>query len=199
MPKSASASKKVVKKKPLHTKLIKKKPYIEFVTAFLSIPVLITVLLLNFNTLKNIGGQPTPTPEPGGTQTGFYAAPIGTNKPAATIGAGTPGPCKNGLGPISIDTPNENDIVSNNPVTININYDNSVYCGAAWSYRINGSTWSGYDDRSLALYNLPPGHVKFELRVKSISSSNEKTVTRNFTYNGKGTVLIPNSASDSAK
>lgn len=198
--KSANASKKTAaKKKPLPARIVKKKQYLEFATAFLSIPVLITVMLLNFNSLKNLGATPTPTPVPvGGGQSGFYAEPVGLDDPVTPtpIGA-TPEPCLKGLGPINIASPDENDVVTNNPVTIDIAYDDSRYCEAAWAYRINGGSWSGYDDRSVALYNLPQGTIKFELKVKSISGSDNKTVTRNFTYNGKGTVLIPTSQTGS--
>jgi hypothetical protein len=208
MPKAAqSKSSKAVKatktskkassktKKKGESTLIKKKPYLEFLTAFLSIPVLITVMLLNFNSLKNINGKPTPTPMPGvNAQGGFFAEPIGVEKPATPTPLGaTEAPCIKGLGPVTISSPEENDVVMDNPVTVDISYDDSRYCEAAWAYRINEGSWSGYDDRSVALYNLPQGSVKFELRVKSIAGDETKTVTRNFTYNGKNTVLIPTS------
>jgi hypothetical protein len=193
-----SVVKKTVKKKAIHAKIIKKKPYLEFITAFLSIPVLITVMLLNFNSLKNINATPTPTPGIGGTKSGFFGAPVGTARPTAVFN-GAQASCTKSIGPISIDTPNENDSVANNPVTVNISYDESTHCGVAWSYRINGGDWSGYDDRSFALYNLPKGPVKFELRVKSIASDDQKTLTRNFTYAGQSTVLIPNTATNSAQ
>ncbi len=217
MPKAAQSSKtvKAVKstksvkktapkgKKSIAKGLIKKKPYIEFLTAFLSIPVLISVLLLNSNSLKNINAKPTPTPIPSvNAQSGFYAEPIGTEKPVVPTSVGAPDePCERGLGPAAISSPQENDVVTDNPVTIDISYDDRQYCAAAWSYRINGGSWSGYDDRSVALYNLPQGPIKFELRVKSIVGSEEETVTRNFTYNGRGMILIPTSqtGSDSAR
>ncbi len=208
MSKSAQSSKakqKVPKttkktKKSFHSKLIGKKPYIEFITAFLSIPVLITVMLLNVNSLKNMNAKPTPTPPiQNNYQSGFYAAPVGVNKTPLTVTGATPAPCVKGLGTALISSPGEGDIVTDNPVTIDINYDDRIYCAAAWSYSINGGSWSGYDDRSVALYNLPQGPVKFELRVKSIAGGDEKSISRNFTYNGQGNVLIPQTASDSAR
>lgn len=199
--KAAEDSKKLSakKKKKIHEKIMKNKPYVEFFTAFLSIPVMITVIMLNFNSLKNLGGQPTPTPTAGQTQPGFFAAPVPLSKsPQLSAQSLTPADCVKGLGPVSIDTPNEGDSITENPVVITINYDSSKYCGAAWSYRINGGSWSGYSDTSVALYNLPQGPVKFDLRVKSIVTADEKDVTRNFTYNGSGTVLIPTSATSSS-
>ena len=193
-------AKKATKKKPIHAKLIKKKPYLEFVTAFLSIPVLITVMLLNVNTLKNINAKPTPTPSPGVTRSGFYGTRVGTVKPTATF-TGSQSTCTKGIGPISIDTPNEGDSVADNPVNVNITYDDSTYCEAVWSYRINGGSWSDYDNRSLALYNLPQGAIKLDLQVKSIVTSDQKVITRNFTYTGTNSVLVPNvtQASSSAQ
>lgn len=197
--KATKVAKKTSSKAKKESKLLKNKPYIEFLTAFLSIPVMITVMVLNFNTLKNINTKPTPTPMPGvSTQAGFFAEPIGGETLVEPTPEGaTPEPCLRGLGPLTITTPEENDVVTENPVTIDISYDDKRYCAAAWSYRINGGSWSGYDDRSVALYNLPQGPVKFELRVKSIAGDDNRTVTRNFTYKGSGTILIPTSSSGS--
>lgn len=201
--KAPKAVKKASSKTKKENKLLKNKPYIEFLTAFLSIPVMITVMLLNFNSLKNLNTTPTPTPLSGaGAQTGFFAEPIGTDDPEEPTPDGvTPEPCVRGLGPVIITSPDENDVVTENPVTVDIAYDDAHYCAAAWSYRINGGSWSGYDDRSVALYNLPQGPIKFELRVKSIVGDETRTVTRNFTYKGSGTILIPTSStgSDSAR
>lgn len=207
MPKAArplKSSKKVAsvtpkkKRKSIPSKIVKKKPYFELATAFLSIPVLITVLLLNVTSLRNINATPTPTPGVGVLQNGggFFAAPVGPDS-SVSPGSTNQSPCKKALGPVSITSPGENDTVTDNPVTINIEYDDSIYCGAAWSYRINGSSWSGYDDRSVALYNLPRGQVTFELRVKSIVTDEEKTLTRKFLYNGSGTVLLPENPNSS--
>jgi hypothetical protein len=203
MPKSVrpvKPSKKPLKKsrRNLPSKIVKKKPYFELATAFLSIPVLITVLLLNITSLRNINNKPTPTPPPIQSGNSFFAAPIGaghTITPSSTVI--TQSACKKALGPVSITSPNENDTVTDNPVTINIQYDDSTYCGAAWSYRINGSSWSGYDDRSVALYNLPRGQITFELRVKSIVTADEKSLIRHFIYDGKTAVEIPNNPNSS--
>ena len=199
MPKATHSSKKDVKKskKPLHTRIVKKKPYFELITAFLSIPVLLTVILLNVNALKNLNAKPTPAPVPSQNGNSFFAAPIGTSKPSQITTSGTQTSCIKKLGPITISSPGENDVVTENPVTVDISYDDSTYCGAAWSYRINDGSWSGYDDRSVAFYNLPQGPVKFELRVKSIVTAEEKMVTRNFVYNGNNAAPIPTNSSSS--
>lgn len=202
--KIATSKKKLAEqeKKSRAAQIYAKKPHIEFIAAILSIPLFISIIILNFNNIKNLGNaKPTPTPgitviapAPNGV---FYAAPVGIKKPATVNFEATKAPCVKGLGPISISSPGEGDTVSNNPVEVDIVYDDSQYCGAAWSYRVNGGDWSGYDDRSVALYNLPKGSITFELRVKSIAGSNTTPLTRRFTYNGQSAVF-PTSASGSA-
>jgi hypothetical protein len=172
------------------------KKYLEFFTALLSIPVLITVIILNLNTLKNTNknAEPTNTPARGG----FFSAPIQKTEPtvADELSTTPSAPCKKELGPVSIGSPEENDTVLDNPVSVIIAYDDDEYCAAVWSYRINGSSWSEYDDKSIALYNLPQGKVKFELKVKSVVSKEERTLTRNFTYKGTSTAVTPTMSQD---
>jgi hypothetical protein len=175
------------------------KKHIEFFTALLSIPVLITVIILNLNSLHNLNKDAKPTDAPK-QQGGFFSAPIQKARPSTSAlnPTTTPSaPCKKELGPISIDTPEEGDTVTDNPVAINISYDDQTYCTAVWSYRINGSSWSEYDDKSIALYNLPSGKIKLDLKIKSLSSKEEDTLTRNFTYKGSNTVTAaPTMAQD---
>lgn len=108
-----------------------KKPYIEFLTALLTIPVLLTVILLNLNSLRS-DEEKTPQPEqviitlPGsGEQTVVTATP-------------SSGPCKEEIGPISVTSPEEKETVTNNPVAVRISYEQGEYCAVVWSYRING-------------------------------------------------------------
>jgi hypothetical protein len=169
--------------------LPEKKQYVEFFTALLTVPVLITVLALNLNNLKTTNKKPTTqnttvnsssnnTPEKI-----YISAPTSAAVPVNTISV-TEAPCKPGIGSISIDSPQEGDTVSDNPVSIDISYKTNGYCQVVWSYRINGGGWSDYDDKSIALYNLPQGNIKLDLRVKSIVSDDQKTLTRNFVYKG---------------
>jgi hypothetical protein len=93
--------------------------------------------------------------------------------------------CKKTVGPVNIAYPNEGDIVTDNPLEVRIELDQSGdYCAVVWSYRINGGRWSDYDDKSLALYNLPNGQKTLELRVKSVASGVEKVLKRSFDYQG---------------
>lgn len=186
MQKIASLSKKFFLS---YKALPQKKQYLEFFTALLSIPMLITVIILNYNNLNNLNGnKTTPTPVP---EKIYITLPGSGAMQEVTPTEGTEdistGPCTKELGPVSISSPEEKETITDNPVSVNISYDDSTYCGAAWSYRINGGTWSEYDDKSIALYNLPQGDIKFELRVRSIVASDEEKLTRNFVYKGKST------------
>jgi hypothetical protein len=157
-----------------------KKQYVEFFTAALTVPMLLTVIIINLNNLRSTKVAtvtPTPTQE----------RPIVVNVPGST---GKPevqpsnSACTKGIGPISIDYPDENETIDDNPIQININYQQGNFCAAVWAYRINDGKFSEYDDKSIALYNVPNGTIRFQLRVKSIVTGETKTLTRNFIYNG---------------
>lgn len=168
-------------------KLIDRKHYFEFIAAILSIPVLITVFLLNVNSLKTMGkSSVTPTPEIKPEKV-YITVPVnntgGLNSDIKVIP--TSGQCVAEVGAIDIDSPTEGEVVMDNPVNIIVDYQAGKYCDAVWSYRINGGDWSDYDDKSIALYNIPQGDVRLDLRAKSIVSGDEKDLTRNFVYKGK--------------
>lgn len=180
-------------------KLVDRKQYVEFFATVLSIPFFIILIILNLNTLKNMN-NPQPTEAPRQNEERFYSAPIQKEeKPdtGTTQVSGTQAPCIKELGPVSIDSPEENETVTDNPVSVIISYDeDEEYCAAVWSYRINSGSWSDYDNKSIALYNLPQGKIKFELKVKSVVSKDEETITRNFTYKGTTTPVTPTMAQD---
>lgn len=177
-----------------------KKRYIEFFTASLSVPVLITVIMLNVNNLKNSNKQNTPAPTPEKRQETVYV-PVSANNsnskntnkesskdsvlpsPSLSINPSDPA-CKSEIGPVSISSPSEGEVVTDNPVYIIVNYKLGEYCAVVWAYRINGGPWSVYDDKSVALYDLLQGGVKIEVKIKSIVTGEEKILTRNITYNG---------------
>lgn len=166
------------------TKLPDKKRYLELVTALLSVPVLATAILLNFNNLKP-KAEPSPTPTI--QEKIVYISPSKEAEP-------TQAACKKGIAPLEITSPSEDETVSDNPVNIDINYTQGEYCAAVWSYRLNSGKWSDYSDRSIALYNLPQGKITFDLRVKSIVTGQEKTYTRSFVYTGSEISNTPTSS-----
>ncbi|MBI2033209.1 MAG: hypothetical protein HYT10_01970 [Candidatus Levybacteria bacterium] len=152
-----------------------KKSHVEFITALLSIPVLLTVILVNVN---NLNAKNKAEEEATSKKNEIIISLPPTIKEEKKD---TP-QCKPDIGPIDISYPHETDTVSDNPLNIDINYTSEGYCAVVWSYRINNGSWSDYDDKSIALYNMSSGDVKFELRVKSLISGKEKFLTRNFTY-----------------
>lgn len=177
-----------------YRKIPDKKPYIEFVTAILSIPVLLTVILLNLSSLTGNKDKETKT-ENNTPQTVVITAPDSKNQTTTNTKQEE---CTPEVGPISIGAPDEGEIVTDNPIYVSINYKQGDYCSVVWSYRINGGKWSEYDDRSIALYNPTPGSIRFELRVKSIVGNDSRTLTRNFTYQGNSIIQTTPTASSSA-
>lgn len=180
-----------------------KKSNIEFFTALLSVPVLITVIMLNINNLKS-NNKPNTTP-PAQNIEKIYIPVIsttqntnknpvseGSNAPTQTISiTSTNQPCKSEIGPVSISSPVEGDTITENPASIIITYKTGEYCAVVWSYRLNDRGWSAYDDKSIALYNLPQGQIKIDIKIKSIVTGNEQILTRNFIYNGTNSIITP--------
>jgi hypothetical protein len=159
-----------------------KKRYLEFMTALLTIPVLLTVLLSNVSNLKRQQATPTtPAVTPVITYVPLSPAvqPSTTATPSSTP---TPGEeCVKQIGPIDILYPENGDAVSGDPVCLDIVRQSKNYCSIVWSYRINGGAWSEYTDKSICMYSLTPGLKNLELRVKSIVSSDTTVLTRTFT------------------
>lgn len=158
-------------------KLQIRKNHLDWVAGALSIPVLLTVIILN---LSNLNSQKKNSPTQAPAEK-VIVVPQNNNQ-------STPGVeptnvfCKKEVGPISITNPKEGETVTDNPLYITIKYNASDYCSVVWSYRINSSSWSEYNSNSPSLYNLPNGNVKFELRVQSTVSQDTDSLTRNFMY-----------------
>lgn len=164
------------------------KPHLDLIAASLTIPVLITAVLLNFGNLQSkFSGQntlPTPTALPVVTrifeQTPAAKTIIVTSSPQPTSVAS----CQPGIGNITIASPTEGQAVTNNPVCITINYQAGNYCSVVWAYKVNGGPLSDYGNDSVCLYNLPSGTATFSLSVKSLVNSSTETLTRTFTVVG---------------
>lgn len=198
---SPSRRKKLVKIKEQFHKLPDKKPHLDFLAALLSIPVLITVLILNLGSLQGKNSnvaKTTPTPIPTissavKTQTDSgqkVATPIViTRQTQPTM---VQDQCIKDIGPIAISSPQENETVSDNPLCISIDYHSGNYCGVVWAYSINHGPLSNYSNNSVCLYNLPAGKNSFLLQVKSLVSTSTQTLQRNFVYNGA--TLTPTSS-----
>lgn len=160
-----------------------KKQYIEFITALLSIPVLLTVIILNFNSLKTKDEAQKQESE---TKPIVVTVPVEKSTPAQSDEKPTSAPtnaaCKKEIGPVSISSPVEGETITDSPVIVSVAYDDETYCVIVWSYRINNGRWSDFDDKAIALYDPPEGQVTLDVRVKSIATGAEKRLSRAFTY-----------------
>ncbi|HRN96175.1 MAG TPA: hypothetical protein PLD54_01880 [Candidatus Levybacteria bacterium] len=175
-----------------------RKIYIEVVTALLTVPVLITVLVTNLNNLSEMkkdkadAAQVTPATQEiiikDVPSAGQSAQTTITEKIISTQ------PCKKEVGPINISYPAQGQTVTENPVNIHINYSDSEYCSVVWSYRINDGQWSEYSSNSISLYNMPEGAKKLELRVQSTTSNDQELLTREFNYTPSSTPEASGSA-----
>lgn len=186
----------------LYKKLVNlpnKKNYLEFITAFLSIPVLLTVVYMNYLSIqeKRIKETPTPTVAPTQSVVTIIREKVSDSEPTANPKTDTSDAdkeCEPGIGQVNIANPDEGSTVSNNPLEIDIAYEQGVFCAVVWSYRINGSNWSDYTDSNIVIYNMPSGEKKLELRIKSIVSGETQTIERNFSYKNTQEVATPTSA-----
>jgi hypothetical protein len=169
------------------------KKYIEIVTAILSVPVLLTVLTLNLNNIRtqkqivatqesNDVAHNSPVYILPSADAGKAFEPTSgqVTQPTSTIAE----ECIRDIGPIDIQSPVEGEHVSTNPVLIRVEQDQGEFCTVVWAYRINGSSWSDYDNTSIALYDMNPGNKTIEVKAKSIASKKEKVLTRSFVYLG---------------
>jgi hypothetical protein len=183
--------------------LPKGKGHLDFFTALLTIPVLLSVIILNYNNLQNSQKTkitPTPTPAPNQKQVIVVpAVNVPVDKNSSLPLSPSPAVCKQDIGPIDISSPEEGQTITDNPVCVTINYSDSNYCSVVWSYRINNGAWSDYSNNSPCIYNPPNGNIKFELRIQSTVSQNKTTtLTKNFIYKGQTVVTPTPSASSSA-
>jgi len=198
---------------PIHTirqtfrDLPDKKKYIEVITASLSIPVLLSVVLMNYlNIQEKRKIETTPieivTPVSQAPQVITIirdretdTAPISTPttdpnaSPTETVNI-TQAECIKKIGPVSIASPKNNSTVTSNPLEIFIEYDQGDYCSVVWSYRINNDSWSDYSDNNIVIYNMESGDKTLEVRVKSITSKDEKILTQKFTYTNPSVTSI---------
>lgn len=155
------------------------KIHLDWIISILSIPVLITAIIINWGNLshKPTSVMPSVSPSPQVIvvpQEGQSALP--TSIPS----------CTKSIGPLTISYPKEGQTVSDNPVCITIDYSSPSYCSVVWSYRINNGSWSDFTNTSPCLYNLPNGITHFDLRVNSTVSADSITLSRSFLYNGSG-------------
>lgn len=175
---------KTVKKAP------QKKHHLDFIVAILTIPVLLSVIFLNYSNLQKNKTSTIPNPSPTQNEKQVIVIPQkDSSSPAPTSST-----CKKEIGPVNISSPKEGGIISDNPVCITVNYNDTNYCSVVWSYRINNGTWSDYNSGNPCIYNLPNGNIKFDLKIQSTVTQEEQTITRNFIYRGSSSTTATGSA-----
>jgi hypothetical protein len=171
-----------------YQELPNKKRYVEFLTALLTVPVLLTVLIINLSSINNRKETPTPTPTPFSVPTEKIVVITQEVTPETSI-TPTVQPsateCKKEVGPVKITAPADGELITTNPVCLNISYQTGEYCSVVWSYRIGSSAWSDFTDKEICIYNLPVGPQELQVRVKSSQSDDEVTLIRNFYYQSK--------------
>lgn len=174
-----------------------KKKYFELITAVLSIPVLLSVILLNYTNLQN---QRNPKEDTDTTPTPAIITIIQERNNANSGGSNTTVPTTNSectpeVGPVTITSPEAGETTDANPLSIIINQNdpNDDYCAIVWSYRINDGPWSNFDDKDIYIYNLESGEKKLDVRVKSLISGDEETISRTFSYRNTQQVATPTS------
>lgn len=172
--------------------LPEKKKYIEFITALLSVPVMLTIIILNLNSLNQSKKQSTNTNQTTPIQivitekTPSQGSPVPTQTITPTV---IPSPtltlteCKKEIGPVEILSPQEGEVIAKDAVCIKLS-TKSEYCPVVWSYQVNNGNWSDFTDKGICLYNLTNGEKQLQIKIKSTVSDDEITLKRNFTYTG---------------
>lgn len=189
-----------------------KKKYLELFSAALTVPMLLTVIIINLNNIKGqkntISSETPPTSTP--IQIVITGSPSQENSPPTlikdppstptinpTITAAattiTPSPttpsCLQEIGPIEILSPQEGEIITTDQVCLNIS-TNSKYCPLVWSYKLDNGSWSEFNSNDICLYNLDNGSKQLQVQFKNTSISKTVTLARNFTYQ-KASAITP--------
>lgn len=166
-----------------------KKRYFELFAAILSIPMILTVILVNMNTInKSKDSSTTPTSIPIQVVVENPASGSGNiNNPPKTNLTPTSIPtkveCKKDIGEIKILSPQEGEIITTGNMCINISTDNN-FCPVTWSYKLDDGNWSDYSNNNICLYNLTSGKKELQIKVKSTVVDKTITLQRTFTYQG---------------
>lgn len=169
-----------------------KKRYFELLTAVLSIPMILTVILVNMNTINKSKESSTPTPTSAPIQIVVENPASGSSNinPPKINTTPTPTPtkteCKKDIGEIEILSPQEGEIITSDNVCINISTD-SKYCPITWSYKLDNGNWSDYNNNDICLYNLTAGKKDLQIKIKSTVVDKTITLERNFTYQNSTT------------
>lgn len=179
-----------------------KKSHVEFITAVLSVPVMLTVIILNLNNLNQQKKQTT-NERISPIQviiTGNKQNEDRTSSPAVIqpMVSPTTTPCTKEVGPVSILFPRENEVVTKDPLCITIATQSS-YCPVMLSYNLDNGGWSDYTDKNICLHNLMNGNKTIQVKIRSTVSDDSAILQRSFIYQGNNDpTTTPSTASSSA-
>ena len=158
-----------------------KKRYIELITAALSVPMMLTIILVNMN---NIKAQKEKTITQTASTTPIQViidSPTNAFTNITPTIIPTKAECKKDVGNIEIISPQEDEIIISDNLCINISTDDK-YCAVTWSYRLNNGSWSEFNNKDICLYNLTPGKKQLQVKIKSTVVDKTITLERNFIY-----------------
>ena len=170
-----------------YSELPENKKWIDFITALLTVPVLLTIIYTNVGNLKK-------NPEQQKNVNDLKFVNEKNNIPEKEISEIIPSVitkselsptpfCKPEIPEFSISFPGEGDKIEVDPLCVTLNYPGDAnYCPVVWAYRVNNSSWSTYNRDPICMYNMASGQIKLEVRIKSTNSGEEKTLIRNFIY-----------------
>ena len=164
-----------------------KKRYIELITAALSVPMMLTIILVNMNNIKS---QKEKTVTETASTTPIQViidSPTNTFTNITPTIIPTKAECKKDIGNIEIISPQEDEIITSDNLCINISTDDK-YCPVNWSYRLNNGSWSEFNNKDICLYNLTAGKKQLQVKIKSTVVDKIITLERNFIYQ---TSVIP--------
>lgn len=170
--------------KKWYSALPDKKRHIELLTAALSVPMMLTVILVNMNNIKS---QKEKTVTEAATTTPIQVVidnpsnTISTNSNVTPTIIPTKAECKKDIGNIEIISPQEDEIITSDNLCINISTDDK-YCAVTWSYRLNNGSWSEFNNKDICLYNLTAGKKQLQVKIKSTVIDKTITLERNFIY-----------------
>lgn len=178
------------------SRLPDKKRYFEFITAILSIPVLLSVMLLNYTNIQNQRKSEGDTKEPTPAVITIIQDRNNNNNEPNQPTMTTNTECTPEVGPVTIVSPEAGETTSDNPLSIVIskNDPDNEYCAIVWAYRINNGPWSNFDDRDIYIYNMDSGQKKLDVRFKSLISGEEETISRTFSYQNTQQIPTPTAA-----
>lgn len=165
-----------------------KKKYLEVITAALSIPVLLTVIISNVGNIQE-RNKKDPVDDAKTEKEVITLVPIEVTKeidptekpePSQSPQITQTQECIDKVGPIELVSPLEDEVITDDPLCLQIEQQSDKYCSLIWSYKLDDDPWSEYTDKQTCLYNLENGKKKLQLKIKSSTSDEEKIISRNF-------------------